>query len=99
MKKILFIMLVLLASCEKPELIVENGTACSPVTELKEVDNVVTWKGEGPFVIERYDMYGWPWQRDTINVSTMKYDRFTIGYVRVKPVCASGWSRYLYIKG
>jgi hypothetical protein len=98
MKKILFIILVLFASCEKPDLY-ENATACGTVSNVKEIDNVVTWAGQGPFIIQRYDMYGWPLQTDTINVPTLTYERFMIGFVRVRPQCSAGWSRYVYLKG
>jgi hypothetical protein len=99
MKKILFILLVL-TSCSKTEILeIENATACGSVSNVVDTDNVITWTGAGPWIIQRYDMQGWPMQTDSVNFPTMKYERHMIGFVRVRPQCTSTWSRYVYLKG
>lgn len=75
--------ILFLSSCEKPELI----TTCQRVTNLTMKDNVATWNGTGPFIIERYDLMFILQQTDTVNVPTLRYEPFLKGYVRVRPMC------------
>lgn len=87
--------LVLLASCEKPDIesiSKVNSPTCEAVSNFRQAGNTITWTGTAPFVVEYYMPTGYRAFTEVINearivVNGSERDHF----YRIRSQCGGRW--------